>query len=93
MLAACEGFRIRVHRLCEVRPVVNSALHVVVIRACLVETGMEMKCTKVEWPPIYARLQDLPRVIVESMILVLHPDEQVDELLLKNEFKAQQELI
>ena len=72
-------------------PVVNSALQVVVMCASLTEMGMEMKCAKVAWPPIYARLEALPGAIVKSMIPVLRTDRQVDELLVKNVFKVQQE--
>ena len=52
-----------------------------------------MKRAKVEWPCIHAGLEDLPGAIVKSMIPVLHADGQVDELLVKNVFKVQQELI
>ena len=45
-------------------PVVNSALQVVVMCASLaeMEMEMEMKRAKVEWPPNYARLEDIPRL-------------------------------
>ena len=42
----------------------------------------------VEWRHIYARLEDLQRAILKSMIPVLHPDGQVDELLMKNVFRV-----
>ena len=41
-------------------PVVNSAFQVVVMPASEAETGMQIKRVKVEWPPTYARLKDLP---------------------------------
>ena len=46
----------------------------------------------VELPCIYARPEGLPGAIVKSMIPVLHPDGQVDELLVKNVFRVEQEL-
>ena len=41
-------------------PIVSSALQVVVMCASKAETGMQMKRVKVEWPPTYARIEDLP---------------------------------
>ena len=52
-----------------------------------------MKHVKVEWPRIHARVEDLREAIVASMILVLDPAGQLDELLLKKVFKVQKELI
>ena len=74
-------------------PVVNSALQVGVMCASKAETGMQMKSVKVECPPIYARLEDLPGTIVKRTIPLLYPDRQVDKLFVKNMFKVQQELI
>ena len=54
------------------------------IRASLAEMAREIKRVKVEWPPLYARLEDLPGDKVERMIPVLHLDGQVDELFVKN---------
>ena len=73
-------------------PVVNSALQLVVMCASKAETGMQMMCVKAEWPPTYARLEDLPGAIVKRMIPVLYPDRLVDKLFVKNMLKVQQEL-
>ena len=53
-------------------PAVNSALQVLVMCASKAETGNLVKRVKVEWPPIYSRLLDLPVAIVKIMIPVLH---------------------
>ena len=60
--------------------------------ASLVEVEMEMKRAKIELPPIYARLEDIPEAKVESIIPVIHLDGQVDELLVNNVFRVQQDL-
>ena len=73
-------------------PVVSSALKVVVTCASLAETGMEMTRAKVEWPRIYARMEALPGALEKSMILVVHPNGQVDVLLVNSVFKLQHEL-
>ena len=73
--------------------IVSSALQVVVMCASLAEMGIEMKRGTVEWPRIRARVKDLHGAIVKSMIPVLHPEGHVDELLVKNVFEVQQELV
>ena len=73
--------------------VVNSTLQVVVICASLAEMGMEMNRAKGEWSRIHATVEDLRREIVKSMIPILHPDGQVNELLMKNVFEVQQEVV
>ena len=72
--------------------IVGSAVQVVVMCATLAEMGMEMKRGKVEWPRIRSRVKHLHGVVLECMSHVLHPDGDVDELLVKNVFKVQQEL-
>ena len=75
--------------------VVSSALQVVVVVVCasLAETRMEMKPAEVEWPRIYTTVEDLRGAILERMIPILHPDGQVNELLVKNVFEVQQALV
>ena len=73
--------------------VVTSALQVVAMCDSKAETRMEMKHMKVEWPCIHSPEEDLRGAIVTRMIRVLHPGRQLDELLVKNVFKLQQELI
>ena len=72
--------------------VVSSALQLVVVCASLVETGMEMKRAESEWPRTNATVEDLSGAIVESMIPILHPDGQVNELLVKNCSKCNKHL-
>ena len=73
--------------------VVSSALQVVVICATLAEMGTEMKRGTIEWPRIRNRVGNLRGAIVKCMVPMLHPDGDVDELLVKNVFKVQQELV
>ena len=54
---------------------------------------MGMKRAESEWPRINAIVEDLRGAIVESIIPILHPDGQVDELLVKNVFEVQQALV
>ena len=60
--------------------------------ASLLETGMEIKCAKVERPPTYTRLEDIPGAKAKSIIPVLHRDGHVDGWPVKNAFKFQQVL-
>ena len=52
-----------------------------------------MKRTKVVWPYIHARAEDLRGTIVKSINPVLHSGKQLNELLVRNVFNVQQELI
>ena len=73
--------------------IVCSALQEVAMCVSKAETKIEMKSVKVVWPCIHARVLNLRGAMVTRMIPVLHPGGQLDELLVKNLFKVQQELI
>ena len=73
--------------------VVSSVVQVVVITSKLVEIGKEMIHEIKEWPNIYARVLNLREEIAERATPILHPDGDVDELLVKNMFEVQEELV
>ena len=58
----------------------------------IAEMGMEMKRGTVEWPRIRGRVENL-RGAVKCMGPMLHPDGDVDEMLVKKVPKVQQELV
>ena len=55
--------------------------------------GKEMKRGIKEWPNIHARVLKFCEAIVERTTPILHPDGFVDELLVKNMFEVQKELV
>ena len=73
--------------------VVSSALQVVMMCSILAEMGMEMKRGTAEWPRIHGRVENLPGTVVKCIGPMLHPDGNVDELLVRDVFKLHQELV
>ena len=89
----CEGLRRRDRRLCQMGYCCKLSFAGGGDVCLVTETRMEMKRVNVELPCIHARVNDIRGAIVTSLIQELHPGGQLDELLVKNVFKVQQELI
>ena len=73
--------------------IVSSVVQTLVIATKLAELYTEMKRGNKEWPRIYARIEDLRKVVVERIVSIMHLDGHVDEILVRNMFEVQEELV
>lgn len=72
--------------------VVSSAVTVMVLCATLLEMVMEVKRSEKELSRLQYTIQELRGDVVKSMVRVLHPDNNLDERLVKDVFETQEEL-